>query len=249
MRASPLPLFLLGAGALLLWSRRASAAPVSTVPDVYGTGDPYIGELPPADDGELVSDPSPVVDVFPWEFDPTAPDLSWLPPATGDTMIQRQRALLYAIQRSEHFQGDVDSGMAYQTFYGGSRFTNMTDHPVATGEKRGIKLPDAWCRAAGYGPGCVSTAAGAYQLTLPTWQRERSQAPYLHDFSPQSQDAAALRLIAEKGADKLLAAGDVPGAIYRLSSIWASLPRSTSLQPQKSIDQVMAYYTEGLSLS
>jgi lysozyme len=158
-------------------------------------------------------------------------------------------ALLYAIRRSEHSASDVASGADYFTFYGGVRFAGTSDHPALTGEMQGTPLPDSYCLAAGMQPGCVSTAAGAYQINLPTWRRIRVRNPFIFDFSPASQDEAAVRLITERGADRLLAQGLVDQAIYRLSPVWASLPRSQSGQPQRAIADVLAFYDEGLALA
>ena len=109
-------------------------------------------------------------------------------------------AFLYVIRASEHvFPRDVDD--CYDIFYGGSRFNDFSDHPVLTGEKKGIPLADHICAASGLGPGCVSTAAGAYQIIKPTWRRIREIAPRLEDFSPASQDEAARRLADQIDAD------------------------------------------------
>jgi muramidase (phage lysozyme) len=175
-----------------------------------------------------------------WDWDDIPTTVSY--PEDAD-----MQALLYAIRRAEHFPGRVASGEDYRTFYGNTLFDSFADHPVLTGEKVGIRLKDEWCRAAGLGPGCVSTAAGAYQINVPTWRRIRTRAPYLMDFSPTSQDEAAMRLIRERGADRLIRAGRIADAFYALAPVWASLPRSTSSQPQKTIDAMLAYYAEGLS--
>lgn len=177
-----------------------------------------------------------------WDWTGPIPD-----PVVSYTEDEDMQALLYAIRRAEHFPGRVATGEDYRTFYGNTLFDSFADHPVLTGEKVGIRLPDEWCRAAGYGPGCVSTAAGAYQITVPTWRRIRVREPYLLDFSPASQDEAAMRLIRERGADRLIRAGRIADAFYALAPVWASLPRSTSNQPQKSIDAMLAYYSEGLA--
>lgn len=159
------------------------------------------------------------------------------------------KSFLYAVRMCENLPADVEKGLDFFTFYGGARFNDLRDHPAATGEKKGVPLPDKYCLAAGFSPGCVSTAAGALQINLPTWQRIRKKSPYLADFSPSNQLEAGRRLMVEKGADSLLFAGHIAEAFFRMSPIWASLPRSTSTQPQKSIGQVLAYYQAGLTLA
>lgn len=193
--------------------------------------------------GEPTSEPAadPWTDFGPGEGDSTV-NASEIDPGAS------LRALLYAIRTAEHGTW-VNDGLRYFRFYGGSGFAGVADHPVATGEKVGVKLPDRYCRGAGLAPGCVSTAAGAYQIILPTWRRVREAGrwgPRLEDFGVQSQDEAARRILAESGALAMLEAGNVEGAILRAGSQWASLPGSTSGQPQKAMAWVMAHYQDGL---
>lgn len=175
---------------------------------------------------------------------PPPPD----PIVTGDEMANSERqvsAFLTMIRAAEHSIAAVNAGTDYGTFYGGARFTNFADHPVLTGELRGVPLTDAQCRNAGYGPGCVSTAAGAYQLTRPTWEAVREAGawgPRLDDFTPASQDEAARRVLMLSGAWAPLLAGDIRGAILKAGKRWASLPGSTAKQNPKSLDVVLAYF-------
>jgi lysozyme len=158
-------------------------------------------------------------------------------------------AFLFMIRSTEHvYPRDVLNDAAYSIFYGGSKFSNFTDHPVLTGEKRGVPLPDAMCKASGLKPGCVSTAAGAYQIIKPTWVRIKSRLG-LMDFSPASQDLAAVELLREAGALDLIEAGDIEGAIKKSSRIWASLPGSTAQQNPRAMDYALNRFDEGLSLA
>ena len=136
-------------------------------------------------------------------------------------------AFLYMIRTCEHSAVDVFSGEDYNTVAGGDRFLDMTDHPYITGEWKGRKLAVKTCKNAGLSPGCISTAAGAYQITAPTWRDFRGA---LTDFSPPSQDAAAARILARVGATDALNRGDLAGAITLASRRWASLPGSTAGQ-------------------
>lgn len=187
----------------------------------------------------------------PWrDFGPGEGDSSMEPEKIepGAGLGQSLRALLYAIRTAEHGVW-TDDGLRYFRFYGGSGFAGVADHPVATGEKRGVPLPDKYCRGAGLAPGCVSTAAGAYQIILPTWRRVREAGrwgPRLDDFGVASQDEAARRILGESGALAQLDAGNVEGAILRAGIRWASLPGSTSGQPQRSMETVLAWFEEGL---
>ena len=156
-------------------------------------------------------------------------------------------AFLFMIRSTEHvYPRDVIGDAAYSIFYGGSKFQSFRDHPVITGEKKGVPLPDAMCVAAGLKPGCVSTAAGAYQLIKPTWVRLRDKLN-LPDFSPLSQDRAAVGLLEEIGAVDLIFAGDIEGAIHKASRIWASLPGSSAQQNPKALSYALNRFDDGLA--
>jgi lysozyme len=156
-------------------------------------------------------------------------------------------AFLYMIRSTEHvYPRDVVNDAAYSIFYGGSKFQSFRDHPVITGEKRGVTLSDAMCKAAGLKPGCVSTSAGAYQLIKPTCVRLRDKLG-LPDFSPLSQDQAAVELLDEIGATNLILAGDIEGAIHKASRIWASLPGSSAQQNPKALSYALNRFDDGLA--
>lgn len=203
---------------------------------------------------------------FEWDFEPL-PDDSW---TAGDewgwsidygmpgvdvwdyeagnmTVIDdRERAinaLIYAIRRSEHSASDVASGLDFRTFFGGSRFNDLSDHPVLTGEKRGVPIDFLGPRY----KGLVSTAAGAGQIILPTWREIREIAPRLPDFSPESQLQAMRRLLQRAGAIEPLLRGDVETAIRRASTQWASLPGSSAGQGGRTMAFVLDAYQEGLA--
>ena len=162
-------------------------------------------------------------------------------------------AFLYMIRCCEHvYPRDVQGGedaAAYRTFYGGARFSDLSDHPVITGELEPVRLPDDLCRAAGLGPGCVSTAAGAYQFIKPTWERVRQAKgarKRLVDFSPTSQDEAAVRLLDEIGATPLITQGRIGDAIKVALKTWASLPGSKAQQNPKAMQYALDRFAEGL---
>lgn len=168
------------------------------------------------------------------------------------TPEQRLAAFLYVIKASEHrFPDDVNNDACYNLFYSRIPFSNLSDHPVITKELRGVRLPDSMCANAGFPPGCVSTAAGAYQIIKPTWERARRSGTWgsrLPDFSKASQDEAARRILQMAGALDFVLAGDFETAIEKASPQWASLPKSTARQNPKSWRFVAARYDEGLGL-
>lgn len=179
------------------------------------------------------------------DWDSVAPDPTvGLPMNNPDANVA---AFLYMIRATEHtFPRDVETDACYNIFYGGSVFKDLSDHPVVTGEKKGVPLAAATCRASGLKPGCVSTAAGAYQIIKPTWIGVRDQLPRLPDFSPSSQDEAARRLLDQVGALELIRAGDIKGGINRASKLWASLPGSMAKQNPRAIQYALDRFADGL---
>ncbi len=118
---------------------------------------------------------------------------------------------------------------------------SFADHPAVTGEWRGEKLPDAMCRGANLSPGCVSTAAGRYQLIKPTWLACK-RALGLVDFTPASQDAAAVYLIRQRGALADVQAGRIADAIEKCRKEWASLPGAGYGQPERQLAALLDTY-------
>lgn len=130
----------------------------------------------------------------------------------------------------------------YRACYGYSHtIIDLAEHPAISGEWRGERLPDEMCRKARQKPGCVSTAAGAYQMIRPTWRNTRDRL-HLPDFGPDSQDRAALYLIAGCGALEDVRAGRIEQAIAKCSREWASLPGNSAGQPQRKTDQLIAAF-------
>ncbi len=143
----------------------------------------------------------------------------------GDDM--NKTAFLNAIRLGEGTSDDA----GYTRLCGGGDFDTFADHPANLGW-RGWQLRTQMAINAGF-PGGVafSTAAGAYQITRPTWNRIAARLG-LQDFSPASQDAAAWALIGEKGAQVDVLAGRVGVAVAKLGNLWASLPGAAAKQRQ-----------------
>lgn len=136
----------------------------------------------------------------------------------NDDMNGNLPAFLAALRRGEGTSGPN----GYRTLFGGALFSSYADHPARLGWPGG-KLTDAQCAGAGFGPGCVSTAAGAYQINRPTFQRVAGIIG-VSDFSEASQDAIAIHLITEKGALADVLAGRIETAVNKVRRVWASLP-------------------------
>jgi muramidase (phage lysozyme) len=119
-------------------------------------------------------------------------------------------------------------GAGYKTLFGGGIVENTDDHPRI-----------AVTRTLGGKP-ITSTAAGAYQFLSRTWD-ECVKALDLPDFSPASQDQAALYLIERRRALPAVMEGDWTTAIERCNREWASLPGSPYGQPTKSLAHCLAF--------
>jgi lysozyme len=111
----------------------------------------------------------------------------------------------------------------YRTLYGGGLFTSYADHPPGTVTAGGL----------------TSSAAGAYQILSGTWTEIRT-AYGLPDFSPASQDIAAVALIKRRNALADVLAGRFDAAIRKCAKEWASLPGSPYGQPTLTLDRAHA---------
>lgn len=110
---------------------------------------------------------------------------------------------------------DVE-GANYNTLVGQGRnnreITDLGRHP----NRVGMVTPD--------GP---STAAGRYQITGSTWKGVAGDLG-LKDFSPESQDKAAIELMRRRGALEDVKRGDFTAAAKKLGSEWQGLPTGSS---------------------
>lgn len=155
-------------------------------------------------------------------------------------MLQNLAAFLTTVSHSEGTDRAVDP---YRVVYGFSHtIVSLVDHPAVTGEWRGERLPDQMCVDAGFSPGCVSTAAGRYQITRPTWLRLKGVLR-LQSFAPECQDDACVQLIKERGALQLVNVGDIAGAVAACKSEWASLPGGLSGQPEAKLADLLKAFT------
>jgi len=146
-----------------------------------------------------------------------------MPDTTGFTAEQRLNAFLKMIRQ---FESNDD----YYVIYGGSHFTDDSRHPYD-----GKPLP-------------AHSASGAYQFVIKTWKVLKNRLG-LHDFSPQSQDIAAVELLREIGALSAIQNDDIDLALRKASTQWASLPYSNAGQNPKSINVAMDYYNNSLGVA
>ena len=124
------------------------------------------------------------------------------------------RAFLKMIQDSE--------GGRYNVAFGNKTFNSYSQHPNISTRFQTLEKDGN-----GNYKTDVSTAAGAYQILKPTWDAVAKKYG-LKDFSPDSQDRAALYLALEKpGMYDAIKAGDVRKMVGLVNNIWTSLPDST----------------------
>lgn len=156
-------------------------------------------------------------------------------------MDDNLRAFLKVIQ---HAEGTDRSRDPYRVTFGYEHtIQDLSDHPAITGEWTGKRLPDSYCRAVGLAPGCVSTAAGAYQFIKPTWENLKRYLD-LPDFTAASQDEAATQLLRDSGSIDDILYGNFEEAIRKNNRIWASLPGSPYGQPTRTMNDLKTKYLE-----
>lgn len=132
----------------------------------------------------------------------------------ADLASTNVQAFLRVIRRGEGTAAET----GYRTLFGGGLFEGYADHP-----RQRIT------RKVG-GRNITSTAAGAYQFLSSTWD-ETASVMQLQDFSPASQDLAAVGRIAARGALADVKAGRFDAAIKKVANEWASMPGSPYGQP------------------
>ena len=133
------------------------------------------------------------------------------------------QAMLRVIRRGE---GTSDEN-GYRRSFGGALFDSYADHP-RTKYTRGAY---------------TSSAAGAYQFLISTWD-ETARILGLPDFSPESQDLAAVARMVYRGALNDVIAGDLTAAMPKLGKEWASMPGSPYGQPVISMQTAINTYTD-----
>ena len=112
----------------------------------------------------------------------------------------------------------------YHTMFGNERLSDLSKHP---GILKEFTQTD--------GKKNKTSAAGRYQFLESTWNGLAKQLG-LKDFSPKSQDIAAVALLAQNGALPHVLKGDIPTAVKKSGGTWASLPSAPDSykQPKKS---------------
>lgn len=131
------------------------------------------------------------------------------------------KAFLMMLRKCEGTSDDK----GYSRLFGGKQFADFSKHP-------NVRVPFR---------NTYSTAAGAYQFLYSTWMEKKLKLG-LPDFSPKSQDLAAIDILRQKGALPFIQKGDIVTAIDKVKKVWASLPNAGYNQPEKSLNNCIVYY-------
>jgi lysozyme len=169
------------------------------------------------------------------EDDPTyeEPDLIdqasalWDDITDGGFMTQWEQQNVTAFLKTIRVSEGTAGPNGYSTLVGGEQFDSFADHP-----RQLVYLPNL---------GYSSSAAGAYQILRRTWDGVAGKIG-LVDFSPASQDRAAVELIKQRGALADVRAGRFADAIAKCKKEWASLPGAGYGQRENSLATLQAAY-------
>lgn len=150
-----------------------------------------------------------------------------------DTAAANVRAFLDMIAYSEGTSGPD----GYRYMFGAPRIagrliTSYADHP-----RQYFSFTD------NTGKTNKTSAAGRYQFLVKTWDSLKAKLG-LQDFSPDSQDAACIELIRERGALNDVKAGRIQDAIAKCAPIWASLPGAGYNQPERKLGNLLAAFND-----
>lgn len=139
----------------------------------------------------------------------------------------QRRAFLDVIAKAEGTFDRPNSG--YNTQFTGRQFNDLSRHPRTR------------IKSGGY----TSSAAGRYQI-MDFTEDGLIKEGFSPDFSAESQDQKALRLIERRGGLQAVDSGDLDTAFQKLNKEWASFPGSPYGQPTKSADELKAFYQQRL---
>jgi muramidase (phage lysozyme) len=195
---------------------------------------------------EMASDDVDGLEALAPETDLTAPvrDMygqftSYLTP--HDDPMQAE-ANLAAFLRTIRIAEGTAGPNGYRTLFGGSLFTGYGDHPRIAKQFTDKAGRTLWTSAAGaFQFMAISGLPNGSSTRVNTWDRI-AQKLSLPDFTPESQDLAAIELVREAGALHDVRAGRFADAIHKCRGTWASLPGAGYSQPEKSLASLEAAF-------
>lgn len=189
------------------------------------------------------SDDEPSQDTAPdfLSFNPFDQIKDMIAPTDTDQADANTAAFLAMIRKAEGTAGQN----GYRTLFGGRLFSDFSDHPRIAKQFTDREGNLRWTSAAGaYQFMAVSPIPGSDRSTkVNTWDRIAARLG-LPDFSPESQDLAAIELIREAGALGDVRAGRFDQAVGKVRGIWASMPGAGYNQPEKSLDALRVAYLQ-----
>ncbi|MEY8709489.1 glycoside hydrolase family 24 protein [Mangrovibacter phragmitis] len=125
----------------------------------------------------------------------------------GGGKSKNESDFLNLISQAEGTSKYANNG--YNTLFGGSQFSDYSDHPRQYFDHNGTR----------------TSAAGRYQITAQSWD-DAVKALGLTDFSPANQDKAALWLAQRAGQGENIRNGNITGAANGLRQVWTGLNSS-----------------------
>jgi lysozyme len=117
-------------------------------------------------------------------------------------------------------EGTDKQGTPYNELFGYDNFKDYATHPNIKVKKGAL----------------TSTAAGRYQILKKTFDGLK-----MKDFTPASQDQAAIDLIKGRKAYQDILNGDFKTAILKCNKEWASLPESPYGQPTHTMSKALEF--------
>lgn len=120
---------------------------------------------------------------------------------------KNEQDFLDVISKAEGMSNYGNNG--YNTLFGGSQFSDYSDHPRQYFDHNGTR----------------TSAAGRYQITAQSWD-DAVKALGLTDFSPANQDKAALWLAQRAGQGENIRNGNITRAANGLRQVWTCLNSS-----------------------
>jgi muramidase (phage lysozyme) len=181
-------------------------------------------------------------DASPWNLDNLTEEATNMLPTEQPPEDQAARNLAAFLMTIREAEGTAGPN-GYRTMFGHRLFSGFADHP-----RQPMQFTD------GAGRRLWSSAAGAYQFMaispipgggttrVDTWDRLQRKLG-LMDFSPESQDRAAVELIDEAGALADAKAGRFEAAVSKVRRTWASLPGAGYAQAERSLAWLAAKFT------
>jgi muramidase (phage lysozyme) len=147
--------------------------------------------------------------------------------------MPKVKAALEAIAIAEHGKDvALSKEGGYNTSFGGSTFSEFTDHPRKLVSSGGLS----------------SDAAGRYQFLSTTWDGVKTELG-LKDFTTESQDIAAVGLLQNRGVLSSIMDGKFEQSLGKLGEEWASIEGNPYGQgtDEGKISNITANYQKALA--